>query len=69
MLGLKKGKRPVIPVLSTEEAKQISLFDWHSGTYHYVLPIFTYALTLHGSLTYDQNRFSEEYSPVFELID
>ena len=69
LLGLKKGKRPVVPVLSPEGAKQISLFDWNLGTGYYVLPIFTYALSMHGCLTYEQGTFIEEYSPVFELID
>jgi len=69
LLGLKKGKRPVIPVLSSEGAEQISLFNWNVETAYYVRPIITYALSLHGCLTYDQNTFSEEYSPLFELID
>jgi hypothetical protein len=69
LLGLKKGKRAVIPVLSSEGAEQISLFNWSVEPTYYVRPIITYALSLHGCLTYDQNTFSEEYSPLFELID
>ena len=69
VLGLKKGKRAVIPVLSSDGAKQISLFNWNVETAYYVRPIITYALSLHGCLAYDQIRFSDEYSPVFELID
>lgn len=69
VLGLKKGKRAVIPVLSSEGAEQISLFIWNAEPFYYVRPIITYALSLHGCLSYDQNTFSEEYSPLFELID
>ena len=69
VLGLKKGKKAIIPVLSSEGAEQISLFNWDVETAYYVRPIITYALSLHGCLSYDQNKFSEEYSPVFELID
>ena len=69
LLGLEKGKSCVIPLLSADEAEPISLFDWESNTGLYFLPIFTYALTLHGSLTYDQEQFYSKYSPVFELID
>ena len=57
LLGLEKGKSCVIPVLSADDAEPISLFDWDANTGLYFLPIFTYALTLHGSLTYDQERF------------
>ena len=69
VLGLKKGKKAIIPVLSSEGAEQISLFNWDVEPAYYVRPIITYALSLHGCLSYDQNKFSEEYSPVFDLID
>jgi hypothetical protein len=57
LLGLERGKCCVIPVLSAAEAEPISLFDWESNTGLYFLPTFTYALTVNGSLAYDQERF------------
>ena len=69
LLRLNKGKRPSIPILSAEDAREIALCNWEVGRCLYISGIFTYAFSLHGCLTYDQQTFADQYSRVFALID
>lgn len=70
LFKLTKGKRCIIPVLSREEVEPRELFGWEANAgQFYFIPICMYALCLNGCLTYDQDTFIQEYSPVFALID
>ena len=70
LFGFTKGKKCTIPLLSCEEVEPRELFDWaeNAGKFYFI-PICLYALSLNGCLTYDQDTFIREYSPVFALID
>jgi len=70
LFGFTKDKKCIIPVLSCEQVAPRELFDWEANAgQFYFIPICMYALCLNGCLTYDQDTFIREYSPVFALID